>query len=270
MAKSLQAPKILAIDIETAPHTAYVFGLFKQNIAINQIRETGRTLCFAWKWLRGGEDKAIGYVSELDGREAMLKKAHELLDEADIVVTYNGKKFDVPTLNKEFLESAIGPPSPYKQVDLYTVARSQFRFASNKMDHLAKQLGIKTKVRHSGFGLWVRCMEGDKKAWEKMKRYNKRDVLILDKLYDRLLPWIKSHPNVTLYTQPIGSVLPTPVVNRPHGYACPQCGSHKVQRRGTAYARTQTYARYYCTSCTSWSRERVCSKAPEQKLVLAV
>ncbi len=257
-------PKILGIDIETAPHTAFVWGLFNQNIGLPQIRETGRTLCFSWKWLRGGDTKAIGYISELDGREAMLKKAHELLDEADIVVTYNGKKFDVPTLNKEFLEAELPPPSPSQQVDLYRVVKANFRFASNKMDHVAKQLGVATKVRHCGFSLWVRCMEGDKKAWEKMKRYNKRDVLILDKLYTKLLPWIKGHPNVTLF----GNEGDTET--KPKRHSCPQCGSSKVQRRGVSVTRTSTFARYHCQSCRSWSRERLRLEVQGPKLVQAV
>jgi DNA polymerase elongation subunit (family B) len=239
--------KILDIDIETAPHTVHVWGLFKQNIAINQIMDTGRVLCFAWRWR--GEPGGVQFISELEGRSKMLTKAHMLLDQADIVVTYNGKKFDIPTLNKEFLEAGMGPPSPYKQVDLYRTARSQFRFASNKMDHLAKELGIKTKVRHSGHDLWVRCMAGDKKAWAKMERYNKRDVLILDKLYTKLLPWITNHPNVALYT--------TPTSDKP---VCPNCGSTKLISRGHAYTKSFAYRRYSCNNCSTWSRGRTNSK----------
>jgi DNA polymerase elongation subunit (family B) len=239
----MTGPRILALDIETAPHTAHVWGLFKQNVGLNQIMETGRVLCVAWKWL--GDKGKVEYVSELEGRGIMLDKVHELLNQADIVVSYNGKKFDIPTLNKEFLEGGYAPPSPYKQVDLYSVARGRFRFASNKMDHLARQLGLKTKLRHSGHDLWVRCMAGDRKAWLKMERYNKRDVLILDKLYYRMLPWITNHPNVTLYT------------NAGARRVCPSCGSHKLQSRGLAVTKALTYTRYQCVSCGSWSRERL-------------
>jgi predicted RNA-binding Zn-ribbon protein involved in translation (DUF1610 family) len=195
-------------------------------------------------------------MSELDGRTDMLEKAHELLNEADIVVTYNGRKFDVPTLNKEFLEGGWNPPAPYKQVDLYQTARRQFRFASNKMDHLAKSLGFRTKVRHSGHELWVRCMEGDEAAWKTMQRYNKRDVLILDKLYHRMLPWIVGHPNVALFTDPVEDV------------CCPNCGSKKVQRRGMAKTKTLAYHRYQCTACGSWSRARRFDKTVEAPKVV--
>jgi hypothetical protein len=179
------------------------------------------------------------------GRGKMLDKAHELLDEADIVVTYNGKKFDIPTLNKEFLEGGYPPPAPYKQVDLYQTAKRQFRFASNKMDHLARSLGLRTKVRHSGHELWVRCMAGDAKAWAKMERYNKRDVVILDKLYDRMLPWIVNHPNVQMYG------------DDGETERCPLCGSRHLEKRGYAVSKTFRYQRYHCKACGSWSRERL-------------
>ena len=245
--------KILAADIETAPHTAHVWGLFKQTVSLSQLQETGRVLCFAWRWL--GEKGQVEFISERDGRKKMIDKAHKLLSEADVVVTYNGKRFDIPTLNKEFLEAGLPPPAPYKQVDLYVTAKRQFRFASNKMDHLARQLGIRSKVRHSGHELWVRCMAGDKAAWEKMERYNKRDVLILDKLYHKLLPWIVSHPNVALYKDETKH----PV--------CPNCGSTRLHSRGLAVLKTFTYRRYSCQQCGTWSRNRLSetkgAKAPQ-------
>jgi DNA polymerase elongation subunit (family B)/predicted RNA-binding Zn-ribbon protein involved in translation (DUF1610 family) len=252
----MKQPKILAIDIETAPHTAHVWQLWQQNVGLSQLMETGRVLCFAWKWIN--EKGKVEYISELGGRGEMLDKAHALLDEADIVVTYNGKKFDIPTLNKEFLEGGYAPPAPYKQVDLYRVARSKFRFASNKMDHLAHRLGLKTKIRHSGHELWVRCMAGDKKAWLKMERYNKRDVLILDHLYRRMLPWIGGHPNVGLFTEPSGKSL-----------TCPSCGSTKIHSRGFATTRSFVYRRYQCTSCGSWSKATHREKAVEAPKVVS-
>lgn len=247
-AESMQVTKkkILFLDIETAPHTAHVWGLFKQNIAINQIQDTGRVLCFAWRWMDSPE--RVQWVGEDGDRMRMLEKAHKLLDDADIVVTYNGKKFDIPTLNKEFIRNGLGPPAPFQQVDLLSTTRREFRFASNKLDHVARELGIGRKVRHSGHELWVRCMAGDKKAWHKMARYNKRDVTILEKLYYRLRPWIKGHPNNELYCND------TYMEVQPARPSCPRCSSKKTQARGTVVARTSSYRRYVCGSCGGWFR----------------
>ena len=74
-------PRILSIDIETSPVIAHAWGLFKQNIAINQIIERPRTLCFAAKF---NDQKKVHFYSEFhDGADIMLHRAHELLSEAE-------------------------------------------------------------------------------------------------------------------------------------------------------------------------------------------
>lgn len=233
--------KLLFMDIETFPNKVYSWGLWKQNIAINQIVEPGYTACFAAKWNHHSD---IYFDScHQNSMNGMLTNIWNLLDEADAVVHYNGKKFDIPTLNKEFIQAGLGVPSPYHQIDLYQVVRSQFRFPSNKLDYVSQALGLGAKVKHMGMELWNRCMEGDEKAWRLMERYNKQDVRLLPKLYKRLLPWIKDHPNHALYTDG----------NRP---VCTNCGSIKVQSRGIEHTNTQSYKRYQCSGCGTWMRGR--------------
>jgi DNA polymerase elongation subunit (family B) len=235
--------RILALDIETAPNTAHVWGLFKQNIAINQIQQTGRVLCFAAKWV--GSREPLMYFSEKSvPTPVMLSEARELLNEADAVVSYNGRRFDMPTLNKEFVKHRMLPPSPYLHIDLLPTVRKQFRFTSNKLDHVLKELGLGTKVRHTGHEMWTKCMEGDEKAWRLMERYNKGDVTRLIRLYQYLLPWIDNHPNHALY------------MNDPERPTCTNCGSHKLQSRGIQTTKTMVYNRYQCTSCGTWLRGR--------------
>jgi ribosomal protein S27AE len=238
--------RILMLDTETAPNTAHVWGLFKQNIGLNQIVHTGRVMCFAWKWY--GEKGKVEFASEVDGHPEMIRKAYELLTDADAVVHYNGARFDVPVLNREFLKlpEKLPPPAPYAQIDLLKTARKRFRFASNKLDHLLKELNIGGKVRHIGHELWVRCMNGDEAAWKMMERYNKRDVTMLEKLYRRMLPWIENHPNHGLYVD----------ADEPR---CPSCGSKALQKRGHQKTLTQIYQRFQCGSCGSWSRARTTS-----------
>lgn len=241
--------KILYLDIETAPNKVYSWGLFKQNIAINQIVEPGYTLCWAAKW---HNNKEVMFESVMSDEYEMLEGMFNLLDEADAVVHYNGKKFDIPTLNKEFIQVGLGVPSPYHQIDLYQVVRKQFRFPSNKLDYVSKALGLGSKVKHMGMDLWKKCMDGDEAAWKSMERYNKQDVRLLPKLYDELLPWIKDHPNYSLFSNN----------ERP---VCTNCGSPKVQSRGVQHTRTQTYRRYQCSKCGTWMRSRFTEITPEKR-----
>ena len=229
--------RILFTDIETSPNQCFTWGIWQQNISISQMISSSKTLCWSAKW-QG--NKEVMHDSIFDSSEKkMLKGIHKLLDEADVVVTYNGLKFDIPTLSKEFLMSDMLPPSPYKQVDMLRVARSKFRFQSNKLDYVAQQLGLGSKVTHEGFRLWVSCMEKDPKAWARMKKYNQNDVVLLEKVYDRMLPWISNHPNQNLY----GAT-----------NACPSCGSKHMQRRGTAVSIIVGYQRFQCLDCGKWSK----------------
>ena len=229
--------KILHLDIESSPNTAHVWGLWQQNVSINQLMESSYVLCYAAKW-EGEEDLFFDSVHQSKPK-AMLKGIHGLLDSADAVVHYNGTKFDIPTLNKEFILHGFNPPSPYKQVDLLRVVRSNFRFPSNKLDYVAQRLGLVSKHEHEGHALWVKCMNGDKDTWKRMEEYNIQDVVLLESLYHKLLPWIKTHPNRNLFTDDV---------------VCPTCGSNHLQKRGTAISTTGTYQRYQCKGCGSWSQ----------------
>lgn len=235
------AMKVLFLDIETAPHRVYAWGLYGQDIAINQIEEPGYTICFAAKWR--GASKVMFSSLHKDGKAKMLSDVWELLDAADVVVHYNGLKFDIPTLNQEFVASRMRPPSPAKHVDLYQVAKRRFRLASNKLDFVATHLGLTGKVQHKGMELWRDCMADMPSAWKTMERYNKRDVTLLEEVYDVLLPWIPNHPNVALY-------------DNAQAPCCPNCGSFNLQRRGFHVAKTMRYQRFSCNDCGSWSRKR--------------
>lgn len=238
------------LDIETAPNLVTVWGLWNQNVAINQIIESGYTLCWSAKWL-GEKGTTFASLENSNGID-MLSDLYTLLDEADVVVHYNGSKFDIPTINKEFLQLGWTPPSPYKQVDLLKVCRKKFRFPSNKLEYVAQRLGIGGKTKHEGHTLWVKCMNNDPIAWKKMERYNRQDVRLLEKLYKKLLPWIDSHPNAALYTS----------VTAP---TCPTCGSTKLQKRGTTTTRISKYQRYSCNKCGGWCRGRYSVLSTEEK-----
>ena len=229
--------RLLAFDLETSPNLADVWGLFKQNIGINQLRESTRVLCFGARWY--GSDEVIFRSEYHDGRENMIAELHRLFDEADAVMGWNSKGFDHKHVNREFLEYGMLPPSPTKDLDLMLEVKRTFRFPSNKLDYVAQKLGVGAKVKHSGHELWTRCMMGDPEAWEEMKQYQVQDVNLLIELLDKLRPWIRG-PQIGLYS---GDEV-----------ACPNCGSTDLHRRGYAYTTVSAFQRFVCTSCGAWSR----------------
>ena len=230
--------KILLLDIETAPNIAYIWGLFKENIPLARLIDNGYVLCWSAKWLGQYEI----YYSSVNGTSAynMLKGIHALLEEADAVVHYNGTRFDIPTLNKEFLLYGFAPPAPYKQIDLLKTVRANFRFPSNKLDYVAQRLGLGKKIETT-FQLWIDCMNEDAEAWRKMEEYNKNDVILLEDVYKALLPWIKGHANYGAFEERL---------------CCPNCGSVHYHRRGYHVTTTGKYERFKCCDCGKWFQGR--------------
>lgn len=227
--------KILLLDIETAPNLVHVWGLWQQNVGLNQILDSGYVLCWAAKWY--GEEQVYFDSVQSKKPRSMLLSIHKMVNDADAVIHYNGTKFDMPTLNKEFLLHGLPPPAPYKQIDLLKTARGQFKFPSNKLDYIAQRLNLGKKVEHQGHELWIKCMAGDKAAWQVMKEYNINDVILLERVYDLLKPWVKGHPNHGVYE---------------NGLCCTNCGSLNYKRSGWAYTSAHKYQRYACKDCGTW------------------
>lgn len=234
--------KTLVLDIETSPSLAYVWSLWDQNISLGALTEVGQVICFAAKWL--GEEETMFYSDFHDGHETMVSRAHQLLDEADAVIHFNGRSFDIKHLNREFLLQGLTPPSPHKDIDLLTVCRGRFKFLSNKLQHIAEQLGLGGKEETGGFNTWVRCMANDEDAWADMRKYNIGDVVLTEKVYERLRGWVKGHPSHANFDND-GTEIP----------ACPNCGSSHLQKRGFYRTQVSTFQQYHCQSCGAWSRE---------------
>lgn len=233
--------KTLLIDIETTPNLAHVWGLWDQNIGLNQLLVPTEMLCFAAKWL----DQPKMYFDRRDesgDTTGMVYSAHCLLNEADVVMHFNGRRFDVPHLNREFVLAGLEPPAPFQQIDLLSAVRKQFKFPSNKLEYVLTTLGLAGKKKHEGHELWVKCMANDPKAWRTMTAYNKRDVRALEDLYYRIRPWIPNHPNVALYEDEPAT-----------GQTCPGCGSTALTMQGHRYTQMGKYQRYQCNDCHKWS-----------------
>jgi predicted RNA-binding Zn-ribbon protein involved in translation (DUF1610 family) len=239
--------KIVTIDIETFPNLVYTWGLFEQNVGINQIVRDWSIAAICWKWM---DEKKCHYIDCADDPlddSLLLAKVWEVLDQADIVIGQNSKHFDIRKINARLIESGYPPPSPYRQIDTKVEAKRVAMFTSNRLEWLSQHLADTPKDKHKefpGFELWSECLQGNPRAWAAMRKYNPTDVISTEQVYMKLRPWIKSHPNLGLYVADQTS--PT----------CPGCGSDNVQRRGTDRTQSGVYPRYRCNACLKWSRGR--------------
>jgi predicted RNA-binding Zn-ribbon protein involved in translation (DUF1610 family) len=244
--------KILLVDIETAPKRAFVWGMWKQNIAPKQMISDWFMLTWAAKWY--GSDEI--FAEKLSSDEVMheddkriLYPLWYLMDKADVVIGHNGDRFDVPSINTRFLMHDMSPPSPYRTVDTLKIAKRHFRFTSNRLDYLGDVLGVGRKIDTGGFELWEKCLKGDEKAMDDMLTYNKQDVFLLEDVYDKLKPFAKIHPSHAATEEE---------------QVCPKCGGDHMIKRGFAYTNTARYQRYRCMECGSWSRSRANDRSKEE------
>jgi len=243
--------KILILDIETSPNLAFVWGAWKNNVGYNQFVQHSNILCYAAKWY--GNDRMFTKNTYNSTEEKVVEHLLSLLDAADIVVTHNGKKFDIPVIRSRAVELGMKPFSPIKHVDTYLVAKSLFNFELNKLAYIAKYLNVEEKSEHKkfpGFSMWAECLKWNPEAWEEMVAYNIQDVITLEQVYEKLLPWMDQHPNI--------------MVDNPDHPVCVRCGG-EVQRRGYYYTNVSKYQRYRCKFCGGWSRSRYTENTIEDR-----
>ena len=242
----MNKPRILIFDIETAPNVAHVWNFWNNNVGINQVLEDGYIISFAAKWL--GEDDVYYMENRDPDNPELTQELHALIDEADIVVAHNGKKFDMGWFRAECVKHKLSPPSPVKIVDTLRAAKAYFYFPSYRLEYLTKAFGCEEKSAHKqfpGHELWMECVvKNNDAAWAEMEQYNIQDVISLEELYLTMLPWIANHPNVGVLME-----MDHPV--------CKGCGSEHLQKRGFQTTNLSKFQRYRCNDCGSWSRGRV-------------
>lgn len=244
-------PKILVFDIETCPNLGWFWGLFKQNMRPDQIKEPSRMICFAAKWL--GEKKIIFRSEYHHGHPEMVRTLFDLLDEADVSVTYNGDKFDIKRVNREFRQAGLGKPSSFISVDLYKIIKKIEDWPSHQMGYIAEELGLSQKMKHHGFLLWREAMgdfgeERQHKAWNIMRRYNRQDLKPTEDLFYKYETEI-SLPAAGLWTPATEADREIP--------PCPNplCVEPHVTRQGFKRTKTRRYPQYQCKGCGKWFSE---------------
>jgi hypothetical protein len=248
MEKINTSAKVLILDIETAPISAYVWGIWNQNIGTHQIQSDWFCLTWAAKWLF--EDKV--YSGKIKPKEVLqqddkriIQGIWNLVNEADIVIAHNGEKFDMPRLNSRFILNGLNPPLPYQQIDTLKHIRRQFGFTSNKLDYVNKLLNLERK-KETKFELWENCMKGNATALSEMETYNVQDVRILEETYLLIRAWIKPHPNMGLF------------ILDEKEHRCPNCGSNDLAAQGKMYYTTaNAYDLMRCSNCGASSRKRL-------------
>jgi uncharacterized protein YprB with RNaseH-like and TPR domain len=204
--------KRLFFDIETSPNLGLFWEAgFKKNIDYSNIIKEREIICICYKWENDKTTYGLTWDSKQSDKK-LLQDFIKVANQADELVGHNGDKFDLAWIRTRCLFHGLEMFPRYVTIDTLKVARSKFRFNSNRLNYIAKFLGIGQKI-HTDFDLWKNIMlNKDKVAMEKMVKYCKNDVILLEKVYKQLSPHLepKTHYGV-IFGQDRGT--------------CPECGS---------------------------------------------
>lgn len=233
--------KVLFFDIETSPNLAYVWGKYQQDVIA--FAKEWEILSVSWKWQ--GNKEVFWANRDLVSDKKVVKLILNLFDQADLVIAHNGDKFDIKKVKARAIYHQLAPSPMLNTVDTLKVAKKHFSFTSNKLNDLAQRLGLGSKVRTLGIDTWLGCMAGKKADWKLMEKYNKKDVVLLEAVYNRLLPWIEAHPN-------LGLMKGTNGCNKCEGFNVTKCGF-----RASALGLKQ---RWVCKDCGGYFTTSISKK----------
>jgi len=260
-----EPPRIMLLDIETAPQKGYFWSRFNITVGSNQVIEPSYMLTWSARELEGTEiefdslfiDQPAYWADPKDDKR-IIESMYEILDEADIIIAHNGDNFDIKKIMARGAIQGLIPPSPFRKIDTLKTCRREFKFDSNKLDDVADFFGVGRKLDTGGMPLWIACMDGDPKAWDKMLDYNIQDIALLDAVYRKIRHYDTKHPNIGQYY-------------RDGKRRCTVCGSPAVRLTGgESHTNSSIFQEAVCGSCHHRMRVPGTIKTKPEKLVAVV
>ena len=236
-------PKILFIDLEVLPNRGYFYDIYndKRAIPLNFIEKQKAILCASYKWFGEENPTNIMAKSLYDDRD-VLKKLIPIVEEANYLVAHNLIGFDEPIIASRLFANHMEAMPPICPIDTLTMARARFRrhLNSNSLDHIARILGLPTKL-HMDSDKWMQAIQGDKDALGYVAEYCDHDVNLLEMVFVELITCAK-RPKLNL------NLLVDDKVDR-----CNVCLSDNLEHRGFEYLPSTFRHRFKCLDCGAYS-----------------
>jgi uncharacterized protein YprB with RNaseH-like and TPR domain len=171
----------------------------------------------------------------------LLRDMHKELMKADVWVCHFGCYYDIPFVNSRLLYHRLPlvPPN-HPLVDTWKISRKKLKLRNNRLNTISEFLKTDEHKNPIKPEQWTRALGGHKKSMQYIVEHCRRDVVVLDEVYQLLKPLETSHPNVSLMN------------GKRDG--CRNCGSQDMQLRGFSYTKAYRYRRYQCVTCGAWGR----------------
>lgn len=220
---------ILALDIE----------------ASNLAADFGIVLTFGSKVVGKGKVSVLNILDypgkDLIARERnMLKDISEIMLSVDVWLYHFGVYYDLPFINTRLLYHGLPvlPPN-FAAIDTWRISRNRLKLRNNRLITISEFLGTEDEKNAIKPEQWIRALGGHRPSMDYIVEHNRRDVLVLEEIYNRLRPLVLDHPSRGLVDGRGG---------------CGVCGEQKLKKRGFHITRTRKYQRYQCSGCGAWSK----------------
>ena len=174
--------RIAAVDLETTDLKAFM----------------GILLCGSFQSIDlTGKQKPVTLSLDLDKNDifnpdpdkALAVALRDKIESYNMIVTWNGKLFDIPFLNSRLMFHGERPVHVQFHLDLmYYMAGSSNRVGSRKLVSAQQFLRIPEQKTVLDWEVWKRAMRGDAVAMKEVVRHCEIDVRVLAQAYWRLLP----------------------------------------------------------------------------------
>ena len=243
--------KILVFDCEVSASIVAAFSMFKHFSSPDHVIQRPYMLTWAAAWMNDPNNvfgaKLTDYEEHFDNDRTddyfLVEALWKVLDECNIAIAHNSK-FDQGWFAQRCAFHGFPEPSPYKLICTAKGLKKAFSLPSNSLDYATRYFEVDYKKRkHDGIDLWIRCMQGDKEAFDLMYEYNEGDIPTCMELYKKIRAWIPSHPNVSLYKDS----------DKP---SCRVCGSEDLEDlTERAYTDVSVFEAVRCKNCGKVQRK---------------
>lgn len=240
-------PRILFYDIETKPLLAYIWQLGEQVVRHPQLATGGDShgiICISYAWNDGKPAKTIDWGYEAQDTGRVIRAFDKIIKQADMTIGKNSDRFDVKYINTQRLIHNLPPLPEWMDYtdDLEKQVKKYFTFPSRSLDYISKAMGLGGKVKME-FQDWIDIVEKlSRQSFEKMLRYNRKDVEDTRTLWDKLQPYIKPNLNMaTFYGD----------------FRCTNCGSQDLKKDGIRHKGMTTYQTFFCKSHNGYAGRMV-------------
>lgn len=225
-------------DIETSYIPAYVWRTGKQVVTDSQLvlkPKYGNIISIAYKFENEKKVHVLDWGVNKQDSTKMLKEFDKIVSDPSVIpVGHNGQAFDTKKINTMRMLNNLTPLPDWSDFseDTLKLSRKHFSFASHKLNHIADVLGLGKKDSMC-FQDWIDIVEHKcPVAMKKMIKYNIKDVLLLEAVFNRFKPYVKLRNNYG--------------ANLNGEHRCTNCGSANIIKNGTRLANHVLQQRFYC------------------------